>query len=155
MIVYKGRLLKKIFKLKINACPVKAGDYMACKNIAFHLLPIWLQTLVAINSESRLTLFTSFCVPPSEVAMLFDSNLSRRPFLRKVVDLDLLLFTEFNLNAVLFICHISTQSLTTDRMIEQSNGRCFGRQRLLADSIENFISHEKKSASSSPKFAKH
>ena len=149
MIVYKGRLLKKIFKLKINACPVKAGDYMACKNIAFHVLPIWLQTLVAM------TLFTSFCVPPSEVAMLFDSNLSRRPFLRKVVDLDLLLFTEFNLNAVLFICHISTQSLTTDRMIEQSDGRCFGRQRLLADSIENFISHEKKSASSSPKFAKH
>ena len=149
MIVYKGRLLKKIFKLKINACPVKAGDYMACKNIAFHVLPIWLQTLVAM------TLFTSFCVPPSEVAMLFDSNLSRRPFLRKVVDLDLLLFTEFNLNAVLFICHISTQSLTTDRMIEQSDGRCFGRHRLLADSIENFISHEKKSASSSPKFAKH
>ena len=139
MIVYKGRLLKKIFKLKINACPVKAGDYMACKNIAFHVLPIWLQTLVAM------TLFTSFCVPPSEVAMLFDSNLSRRPFLRKVVDLDLLLFTEFNLNAVLFICHISTQSLTTDRMIEQSDGRCFGRQRLPADSNGHSISKEKKS----------
>ena len=47
-------------------------------NIAFHLRPIWLQTLVAIDSESRLTSFPSFCAPPSEVAALFDSNLSRR-----------------------------------------------------------------------------
>ena len=53
-------------------------------NIAFHLQPIWLQTLVAIDSESRLTLFPSFCTPPSEVAALFDSNLSRRPLLGQV-----------------------------------------------------------------------
>ena len=33
MIVYKGRLLKKIFRLKIKACPVKAGHYMAFKHL--------------------------------------------------------------------------------------------------------------------------
>ena len=38
-------------------------------NITFHLRLIWLQTLVAIDSESRQT--SSFCVPPSEVAVLF------------------------------------------------------------------------------------
>ena len=54
-------------------------------NITFHLLPIWLQTLVAIDSESRLTSFPSFCVPPSEVAELFYSNLSRCPSLSLVV----------------------------------------------------------------------
>ena len=40
------------------------------KNIAFHLLPIWQQTLVAIDSESRQTSFSSFCAAPSEVAVL-------------------------------------------------------------------------------------
>ena len=54
---------------------------------SFRLLPIWLQTtLVAINSESCQTLFQSFCLPPSEVAVLFYSNLrlSRLPVLRQV-----------------------------------------------------------------------
>ena len=32
----------------------------------------------------------------------------------------------------------------TDRKIERSDGRGFGRQQLLANSIENFISHENK-----------
>ena len=56
------------------------------RQVLFHLLPIRLQTLVAIYSESRLTSFPSFCAPPSEVAVLLDLNLSRRPFLRHVVD---------------------------------------------------------------------
>ena len=72
-------------------------------NIAFHLRPIWLQTLVVIDSESHLTSFPSFCAPPSEVAVLFNLNLSRRPFLGQVVDLDLLLCTGFDSeHAVLF-----------------------------------------------------
>ena len=37
-----------------------------------------------------------------------------------------------------------------DRKIERSDGRGFGRQQLLANSIEIFISHEKKSDSSRP-----
>ena len=60
-------------------------------NIAFHLGQIWLESLVAINSESRLTSFPSFLGQPPEVAVLFYSNLSRCPFHRQVVDLDLLL----------------------------------------------------------------
>ena len=74
------QIAQKIFKLKIEARPGNAGHYMAFK-IAFLLRPIWLQTLVAIDSESRVTSFPSFCAPPSEVAALFYSNLSRRLFL--------------------------------------------------------------------------
>ena len=60
-----------------------------------------------IDSESRLTLFQSFCALPSEVAALFDSNLSRLPFFGQVIDLVLLLCTGFDLeHAVLFPCHI-------------------------------------------------
>ena len=65
-------------------------------NIAFHLQPIWLQNLVAIDLESRLTLLPSFSVLPSEFAVLFNLNLSRLPFLGQVVNLDLLLCTGFN-----------------------------------------------------------
>ena len=59
-------------------------------NIAFDLRLIWLRTLVAIDSESCQRSFPSFCAPPSEVAVLFDRNLSRLPFLGQFVDLDLL-----------------------------------------------------------------
>ena len=31
----------------------------------------------------------------------------------------------------------------TDQKIELSDGHCFGQQQILADSIENFILHEK------------
>ena len=51
------------------------------ENIAFHLRSIWLQTLVMIESESCQTSFPSFFSPPSEVAVLLNWNLSRRPFL--------------------------------------------------------------------------
>ena len=91
------QMTQKIFKLKIEAHPVNDGHYIS--NIKFHLLLIWLQTLVAIYSESRLTRLTSFpsfCAQPSEVAALFNLNLSRCPFLGQVVDLDLLLCTGFN-----------------------------------------------------------
>ena len=41
------------------------------------------------------------------------------------------------------------------KKIERSDGRCFGRQQLLANFIENFISREKKVNRSGPKFTKH
>ena len=95
--------------------------------VACRLQPIWRQTLVAIISESCQTLFPSFCAQPSEVAVLFHLNLSRLPFLRQVVDLDLLLCTGFDLeHAVLFLCHIFTQRPTNDCKIERSDGRGFG-----------------------------
>ena len=46
-------------------------------NTTFHLCSVWLQTLDTMDSESYQTLFPSFCSMPSEVAMLFHSNLSR------------------------------------------------------------------------------
>ena len=95
MNVYKGRLLKKPSNRKLkHILSTLVNTWLS--NIAFHLRPIWLQTLVAIDSELRLTLFPSFCAPPSEVTALFDSNLSRRPFLGQVVDLDLVLCTGFD-----------------------------------------------------------
>ena len=79
--------------------------------------------------------------------------MSRRPLLRQVVDLDLLLCTGLDSeNVVLFLCHIFTQRPTTDRNVERSDGRCFGRQQLLTYSIEIFISHEKKVTCCCPKF---
>ena len=116
-------------------------------NITFHSQPIWLQalvvihsrlqTLVVIDSESRLTSFSSFCAPPSEVAVLLDSNLSRCPFLGQVVNLDLLFCTGFHSeHVVLFLCHIFTQRQMTDRKIERRDGRCFGRQQDPANSTK-------------------
>ena len=46
-------------------------DHYMALNIAFHLLPIWLQTLVAINSESSSASYPSFCMLPPKVAVLF------------------------------------------------------------------------------------
>ena len=83
-------------------------------NIAFRLRLIWLQILVAIDSESCQTSFQSFFAPQSEVAVLFNSssevavlfnsNLSRRSFLRQVVHLYLLYCTGFDSeHTVLFL----------------------------------------------------
>ena len=67
---------KKIFKLKIKACPVNTDHCMAFKH------SIWFETylaetLVVIDSESRLTSFPSSCALQSEVSVLFYLNLSR------------------------------------------------------------------------------
>ena len=72
MIAYKGKSLKqrqiakkKNRKSKIEARPVNDGHYMAFKQRwslhGFHLRPIWLQFLVAIDSESCQRSFPSFC----------------------------------------------------------------------------------------------
>ena len=112
-------------------------------NIAFHLRPIWLQSLVAIHSELRLTSFPSFCALPSEVAALFDSNLSRRPFLRQVVDTDPLLCTGLDSeHAVLFLCHIL---LRGERMIERFQVSEAMSVALVGNNFGNFMSHKKKS----------
>ena len=89
--IFSSRLLKKTFESKIEARPVRvsAGLYMAF-NIAFHLRPIWLlnhHSIVAIDSESWQRSFQSFFAPSSEVAMLFDWNLSRQPLLGQIGDL--------------------------------------------------------------------
>ena len=130
------KIAQKIFKSKIKACPVNAGHYMAFKHHISFAIDL------AANFGCDLFRFTpdifpSFCEPPSEVAALFNSNLSRRPFLRQVVDSDLLLCTGFDSeHAGLFLCHIFTQRPMNDRKIEQRDGRCFGWQQLLTYSLE-------------------
>ena len=69
---------QKISKSKIEACPVNAGHHMAFKH-HIYLWQIWLQILVAINSEPCQTSFPSFFAPPwSHCAVLFKSE--QRPF---------------------------------------------------------------------------
>ena len=155
MNVCKGRLLKNPSNQKLNSS-CQGWHYMAF-NIAFHLQSIWLQTLVVIKFRSIQNhswhCFQAFARRHLKSLgcwlQLSNSNLSRRPFLGQVVDLDLLLCTGFDTEH-LFLCHILTQRPMTDWKIEQSNGRCFGLQQLLANFIENFISHEKKNPSSRP-----
>ena len=72
MIVYKDRLLKKNSNRKLKlvlSTLVRVTTWLSNTGIAFHLLLIWLQSLVAIDSELRLTLFPSFCAQTSEVAV--------------------------------------------------------------------------------------
>ena len=142
MIVYKGRLLKKSSNQK-SKLVLSTLVTTWLSNISFHLLQIWLETLVAINSESRLTSFPSLCSLPSEVAVLFNSNLRRLPFLGQVVDLDHRI--QFGRgHAVLFPCHIFTQRPMTDRKIEWSTFASFqlleptGRSRRLWSTIAHF-----------------
>ena len=92
-------------------------------NIAFHLQQIY--------SESCQTLFPSFCSQPSEVAVLFDSNLSSHHFVGQLVNLDLLLCTGFNSEHVdLFLCYIFTQRPMNNLKIELNNGLCSEKQQL-------------------------
>ena len=130
MNVYKGRLLKKSSNRRSK---------------------LVVSTLVT----TRLSIIAFHLLPPSEVAALFDSNLSRRPFLGQVVDSGLLLCTKVDLEqAVLFLGHIFVQRPMndSDRKIERSDGRCLGRQQLFP--IRNFISQEKKSDSLQPEIYK-
>ena len=62
------QIAQKVFKSKVKDSKLVLSTLVTTwlSNTAFDLLPIWLQTLVAIYSESRLILFSSFCVQPSE-----------------------------------------------------------------------------------------
>ena len=145
MIVYTDRLLKKSSNRKSKLVLSRLVTIWL-SNITFHLRPIWLRTLIAIDSESCQTSFPSICAPPSEVAVLLNSNLSRRPFLWQLVDFDLLLCTGFDSEpAVLFLCHIFTQRPMNVRKIKRSDGRGFGRQQLLVNSMGSSFPNEKKS----------
>ena len=81
----------------------------------------------------------------SEVAVLFSSNLCTLPFLRLVVESDLLLYTGINMeHADLLLCPMFTQRQINDQKIEQNNGCCFGWQQLLTNFIKNFKFRMKK-----------
>ena len=112
MIVYKGRLLKK-FQIEdlSSSCQGWSLHGFRAQPGSIYLLPNWLQTMVAIDSESLLTLFPSFCALTSVCIC---------PFLGQVVSLDLLLCTGFNQEpAVLFLCSYALFVLRDQSLIER------------------------------------
>ena len=83
----------------MKTCLVNAGHYICFKH-QISLQLIWLQNLDAINSESCQDIVFKLLH-----AAIFDSNLSRHPFLGQVVHLDLLLCRGFDSkHADLFPC---------------------------------------------------
>ena len=99
--------------MKIKAHLAKAGHYMAfkfCFSFATYLTINFGCNLFRITPD----IVSKLCVWPSEVAVLFDSNLSKRPFLGQGVHSDLLLCTGLNAeHVILFLCHIFTHRLMT------------------------------------------
>ena len=67
---FQMQIAQKNLQVESQSLSCQFRSYIAL-SIAFHLRPIWLQTLVAIDSESWKSLFASFCAQPSEVAVLF------------------------------------------------------------------------------------
>ena len=126
----------------------------------FSFRKLWLQALVSIDSESCKSLqenhaslcqssFPSLSSPPSEVAVLFDRNLSRRPFFSQVddwvVDWNLLLCKGFDTVLVDFYwCLVFTERPINDCKIEISNERGSDPLKVLAKSIESSLSRAKK-----------
>ena len=85
MIIFSSRWLKKSLNQQSKIVgSMQVSTWLS--NTAFHLRQIWLQNLVATDPKPCQRSFPSFRPPPSEVAALFDENLSRRPFLGPVVN---------------------------------------------------------------------
>ena len=113
------------------------GFQFESKTLLF-IRQFWLQTLVVIDSKSCQTSFPSFCAQSSEVAVLFYWNMSRRPYLWQVVDLELLHCTRFASKLsylFLFFCRIFTQRPTNDCMMSCIE-RYFGLWQNFAKSIK-------------------
>ena len=136
MIVYKGKLLKNNSDQKSKL----VLSTLVTAWLSIHLWPILLQTLVAIKLESCQTSFPSFCTQPSEVAVLFNLNLSSQ---FKSAAFSALHRIQFGTCCFVPMSY-STERPMTDRKMERSNGRSFGLQQLLTYSTENLISREEK-----------
>ena len=113
-------------------------------NLAFHLQPIWLQTFgfnrfrIMPDNVSKFMRFAIW----SRCAVLFESE--QMPFSLTGLQFRSASLHKFDWeHAVLFLCHIFTQTPMNDRKMEWSDEQSFGGQQLLANSIENFISHSK------------
>ena len=118
---------------------------------SFHLQLMGLQSsanFVCIRFRIILDIVSKLLLAAILICCAFNLNLSRPPFLRQVIDFDLLLCTGFETeHADLFLRHILTQRPMDDGNIELSNECCFGQWQLLSNFIGNFISHDKKKTS--------
>ena len=115
--------------------------------MAFHLRLIWLQTLVAFDSESRLTSFPSFARRHLKSLRCLSRRLFK--FVGQDGNLDLLLCTGFDSEHVT-CCFVPMSYLypegqrpMNDRKIERSDG-CLSSNNFSPIPSKNFISHEKK-----------
>ena len=112
-------IAQKNFELKIEACLVHVDLYVAFRHCFSY------EKGLAANfgcNQFRIMPDPEIFERPSEMAVLFTWNLSRHPFLRQVVDIDLLLGTGLNFEHVdLFLCSYFTQRPTKDLTIERHN----------------------------------
>ena len=84
---------------KVGACSVNYALYMAFWDFfsfATVLLVKLIQTLIVFNSNLCQSLLSSFGTTPSEFAMLFNWNLSKRPILGPIVNQYLVLCTSIH-----------------------------------------------------------
>ena len=158
MNIYKGRLLKKS-KLVLST---QVTTWFS--NITFHLRPIWLQTMIAIDSKSRLTSFPSFCAAIwSRCAVRLKSEQTPFPQIGRRFRPAALHRIRFRTCSFVPMSYFYSESVRVrdQWMIERLSEAMFGRQQLLPNSnmIEIFISHEKKGDSlwrqCGPKFTMH
>ena len=116
---FQRQIAVKIFKSKVEACPVNAGLHLAVWH-CFSFATVCLQTFVFMDGYICLRLFPSLSLPASEVAV------SWCPFLGQVVNLDLLFCTGLGLEQVdLFQYLFLSQRSINDRKINPSD---FGLQ---------------------------
>ena len=150
-----SQIAQKIFRSKIEARPVNAGHYMAFKH------RILFATNLAANFRCDRFRITSYIVSKllcaaiwSRCAVRFESE--QTPFqvprtgrrLRSAALHRIRFGTLHRIRfgtTLLFLCHIFTKRPMNDRKIEQIHGRGFGRQQLLAHSMEISFPMKKKS----------
>ena len=117
-------------------------------NVLFYLISadVAEKSRIWIDAESRPTLPPSFWAQPSEVAVLFDLNLSRLPFHGQVVDFRSAALHRIQFGTCGFVpmSYFYSDSETKEWLKDWAQQGDFGQQQLLANSIKNFISHEKK-----------
>ena len=83
---FQWQISKKNLGIKIWSFSILS---ISAWDIAFHLQPVWMQTLVVISSESCQRSFPKFCAP-SSASYVVQFEFSWPPYLRKAVDVDLL-----------------------------------------------------------------
>ena len=143
------QIAQKIFKSKTEAHQVNAGHCMAFKHrisfvmdLAAKLCKLWLR-LIQIHACYRFQAFVSSSLKSLcyLIRIWADALSLDRSFIYSCC------FAQGSIWNLLFCSYVIflLSRPMTDEKIEQNYGRCFGWQQHLANSIEIFISHEKKS----------
>ena len=138
-------IVSKLLRATVRSCCAVLSRRPFLWQVAFDLLPIWLRIFGCNRFRIMPDIVSKLLCAAiwSRCAVWLESE--QTPFLWQVVDLDLLLCTGFNSeHAILFLCYIFTQRPMNDHKIERSNGRCFGLQQLLVDSMRTSFPNEKK-----------